>query len=708
MDEKQLKILLMFGADSKSAQEAFTRLQQRIEALKKRAVELRANLNIFRSTQQDASALENELEQVNKELADTARVARIAEKSLGGMSQSSRDARDNLYHLRDIGEKLNMVGGNLRNWGQMLTGPFLQASQTFLATIHQADPLAVAWKSEMAEIQESWLRIGRVATEELLPLLEKAADFSGSLADFVEQNPGLVKAALGAGMGLQAVGALTQMAGMITSLTGVLKGLGVGGLLGKAGGAVGGLAASSGGAVLGGLGLGFGGYELLAKSELGQKAGLANMGQWLSVASYGAGNLFGGMEQGDRWFRWMGELTGVIEKQADAAERAAGSGDDAQNITQQQLDAFSAYQQAQSERAAFEQQSEAARNQIVADYSKRRLALETDYENQRNALLTQYGVQRAQMLSDYAMSEARAEQDYYVERARLAQRHNQDAQRMEAEHQRDLRQMQRDHNDRVNDLVGERDALGLAREQRDYERQRQDAEGDYQQQAKQRHQDFALQVQEMEQNFALQRARRAEDFNRQLSDFDAQHQERLAQIDAQHAVEMEQLEAQHKERLDQFEKGYAAELAQLQTAEQNRLNTLRSLALNDQAALEQAGMELTTRYIEWLQQAVGAVTSALPSHYYDQGLTGRAAGGWVNAFTPYLVGERGPEIFTPPYGGNITPNHRILSNAGGAAARGGDSLNLRVETASLTLQQVIGEIDKRLARHSRALAGAFV
>lgn len=44
---------------------------------------------------------------------------------------------------------------------------------------------------------------------------------------------------------------------------------------------------------------------------------------------------------------------------------------------------------------------------------------------------------------------------------------------------------------------------------------------------------------------------------------------------------------------------------------------------------------------------------------------GRAAGGPVSGGTTYLVGERGPELFTPSGSGNIIPNHR-LGGGGGA------------------------------------------
>jgi hypothetical protein len=44
---------------------------------------------------------------------------------------------------------------------------------------------------------------------------------------------------------------------------------------------------------------------------------------------------------------------------------------------------------------------------------------------------------------------------------------------------------------------------------------------------------------------------------------------------------------------------------------------------------------------------------------------GKAAGGPVSAGTTYLVGERGPELFTPSGSGSIIPNHRLGGGGGG-------------------------------------------
>ena len=47
------------------------------------------------------------------------------------------------------------------------------------------------------------------------------------------------------------------------------------------------------------------------------------------------------------------------------------------------------------------------------------------------------------------------------------------------------------------------------------------------------------------------------------------------------------------------------------------------------------------------------------------GLQARAMGGPVAAGTPYLVGERGPEIIVPSTNGTVIPNHKLGTAAGG-------------------------------------------
>jgi hypothetical protein len=47
-------------------------------------------------------------------------------------------------------------------------------------------------------------------------------------------------------------------------------------------------------------------------------------------------------------------------------------------------------------------------------------------------------------------------------------------------------------------------------------------------------------------------------------------------------------------------------------------------------------------------------------------LPAKADGGYVAANEPYMVGERGPEMFIPQGSGTIIPNNRMQSGGGGS------------------------------------------
>jgi hypothetical protein len=69
---------------------------------------------------------------------------------------------------------------------------------------------------------------------------------------------------------------------------------------------------------------------------------------------------------------------------------------------------------------------------------------------------------------------------------------------------------------------------------------------------------------------------------------------------------------------------------------------------------------------------------------------GRAAGGPVSGGTPYLVGERGPEIFVPTQSGQIIPNHR----AGRSTVI---NVNVPAGTSGATAQQIAASVARTLA-----------
>ena len=70
--------------------------------------------------------------------------------------------------------------------------------------------------------------------------------------------------------------------------------------------------------------------------------------------------------------------------------------------------------------------------------------------------------------------------------------------------------------------------------------------------------------------------------------------------------------------------------------------------------------------------ANGSMDGDIYDSFRLEGITARANGGPVMGGTTYLVGEQGPELFTPSSAGNITPNYAI---------GGGGTINITVTSA---------------------------
>ena len=101
-----------------------------------------------------------------------------------------------------------------------------------------------------------------------------------------------------------------------------------------------------------------------------------------------------------------------------------------------------------------------------------------------------------------------------------------------------------------------------------------------------------------------------------------------------------------------------------------------------------------------LKPIEGFLTGAIGGLF---GVPGKAAGGLVEAGRPYLVGEAGRELFVPPVGGEIIPNHKLrpaLGGGGGVAFHFGD---INIESTDgpgvrAAMAEAIPVIENRLSR----------
>jgi len=94
--------------------------------------------------------------------------------------------------------------------------------------------------------------------------------------------------------------------------------------------------------------------------------------------------------------------------------------------------------------------------------------------------------------------------------------------------------------------------------------------------------------------------------------------------------------------------------------------------------------------------AIGLGIFAIAAGQLLKGVSGkRADGGPVVGGKSYLVGERGPEIFTPNTGGGITANHQLGRGGGAAGSFGG---NVIFEIAGTKLRAVLNLTDQSQRR----------
>jgi hypothetical protein len=101
---------------------------------------------------------------------------------------------------------------------------------------------------------------------------------------------------------------------------------------------------------------------------------------------------------------------------------------------------------------------------------------------------------------------------------------------------------------------------------------------------------------------------------------------------------------------------------------------------------------LLRQFFQWMS-GFGGITGTVGTMAV-KALTGRAMGGPVSSGTPYMVGERGPELFVPGASGTIVPNHAM----GGVTVSPVYNIDARGATADLqkALPGILNENNRRI------------
>jgi hypothetical protein len=444
-------------------------------------------------------------------------LARATERA----AKEAQAAKKRFAEMREQAEKLQQVGTQLSLAGAAIGAPLLLAARNYVNTIGTGEQVSRRWLSTTEQMEKSTLRIGRVAAEQLLPVMEKIADVAEKAADYAEKNPEAV------GNVLKVAAALVVSGQAISLLAGTRKlfaGIGEVGA-GVAGKVAGGAAAGSLG-TFGGIAAVGGAYQLgitkLISDQYKKIPFIANIiNKEAEFLTNAAEKLFG-PEMAAKVARW----TGLVKETGEAL-------DETTTFTDAQMKAFLSYKEAESK--------------ATADYNKQRAQLISSFERSEASAEKTFLQNRDKQMRDFYRSEQRTEADYYRQRAQMARDFGIEIQRSEEDHQRELARMQADHNQTVEELLDNQDAFGLVREMQSYERQRREADEDYSVEMRRRSEDYARQVAEQAQSFAIQRQQRMEDFQLQLKDNQEQYLEERQLAKKEHQESLRELKTQYDE-----------------------------------------------------------------------------------------------------------------------------------------------------------------
>jgi hypothetical protein len=568
------------------------------------------------SEERAAEVLTENYGMTKEEILSTAHTLDTSTKQADQATQGFLTTNTQIWKTRMAGFTAMVTGLRLEAFGKQLISPI----QSFVNYAGVADSVSKEWLQTQTEISDAVNRIGKDMAEGALPALREAARLMGQIADFADKHPGVASAVAGIGTGAIAIGALLQSLGSIMiglvaikglagvfgtggALTGILSGL-VNLLKGIGGGALGFLGGTAGAATLG-VGAGVLGYNAIAGATGRPSAGTI-LGQGATLAAYGAGRygVGGSPERAAEWASAIGQLTGVLDKMSTSAQGAAQNlsiGADAlkmvSSTSQQARKAYDSMVQEDAKAAEAMAQKHA---EIDRKYAQDLAKLEQDYANTR-----------AKTLSDYYNSEKDAETNYYSQRTKAAQDYNDEIQKMEEDHQLEMKKLEEEHNERMLDLVDARDALGIVREMRSYERQRQDAENQYQLELAQKNRDFARSMADLAKNFAQERAQRLAQLQAQLIDEAQNYDTQTKQLAEQHQQDLTDLQNQYNEERSQRHQAYAQQLKDLAASLQEEFNL--------KATFTQAEINYIRAAIAQLQG--GAIPAMASGGYTPGGLT---------------------------------------------------------------------------------------
>jgi hypothetical protein len=327
-------------------------------------------------------------------------------------------------------------------------------------------------------------------------------------------------------------------------------------------------------------------------------------------------------------------------------------------------------------------------------------------------------LQRTTAMVDFHAEMSDMEEQYYKERAEAAADFGLEMQRSEQDHQKAMRRMREDSEVRQKEAIRSRDALALAEERRDYDRERGRADEDFAIEMARRNEDFAKQMVQMEANFREQAAARQAAYDQQVAELAAALAEQTEELEENYQEQADQREEQRVQDLRAEEDSYKEQEKQMKdshTEQQKQMDRgldrqefLQDRSLKDQEGQMQRSFDRQRRELgfwtndeerefsnmfgtilsdtrRWARDNAAAYRSGLPGiPVVGQG---QQAGGYVDQGI-YPMGEKGYEfVMSHPttrtaeqmLGGTLTQQGILAAMAGRGGGLTIGSIQISVE-----------------------------
>jgi hypothetical protein len=677
---------------------------------------------------------------------------------LKATEDQAKRTKEQLQQLKTAGRELSQIGRDIGLVGAAISGPLLLAAKSFVDANQKTSYIAQAWLRDTNSMEASYTRVGGVVVGQLLPAMDQSARLVDKLATFAEQNPGLVKMALGAsgtlvgaGAALIAAGSLAQTAanvGLLFTMLGraglltsgvVSTAVGVGGAgLALAGGAAAGYgltaalgidAAHNGNQVAQAFQSATESLRLLINKIYGTNWQVQNTAMYgppkppgydIYANRYGSADLSARQTEGNATSFYGGYSSGTAAARALAQPAYSAF----QATSQTNLDAYQAGDSAT--RLAYLKSTEAAQGTFD---NNRRLQIR-DFNEQETQIEKSYNSSRLLQLRDFNEQQASTQKSFDESNTKAATAHSTDMSRLAQDQAAGLAQLSGDHEDRLRELAANRDALGFVKEQRSYERQKAELEANNKKEVDRRNQDYTTQQADAKTAFDEARARQQAAFQQSQDDaakaYQDQKDQRADQFaqqkqDAQDAFTAQQLQAKTN-----FNTALATDLANF-TTQQTALakaftDGLDPLLTGMTAQVEKKGQDTSDqfgKFLDGLESQVGGGPGYCgPGYHWDATqkacvvntphgtMGGSAAGGYVGRGLR-MLGEQGIEFVlnnqtvtaAERLGSGPLSQEKILA----ALGRGNTSYNVNIGgiTASWgdkasALEGVIGLVDAKI------------